>query len=94
MKRIVLLISAFSAMLSCRPGNEITVINPGEFDRSEVAEVASDQLQPLPSGKAYIVMTKQGEVLPSQLSYDGKLLIFVDLKAKETVTYTVKTGAP
>jgi len=81
-------------MLSCRPGNEITVINPGEFDRSEVAEVASDQLQPLPSGKAYIVMTKQGEVLPSQLSYDGKLLIFVDLKAKETVTYTVKTGAP
>jgi hypothetical protein len=94
MKNIFFLISAFIGLISCESGINISVGNPSDFDRSEMVEIPSDKLMTLPSGKAYIVSTKTGEVIPSQLTYDGKLIFKTDINAKETLTYMIKTGAP
>jgi len=48
----------------------------------------------LPAGKAYKVTNQQGETMPSQLTYDGKLIFQASIKAKETILCSIKTGAP
>jgi hypothetical protein len=80
--------------MSCNTVINITVENPSDFDRSEIVEIPVDQLMPLPEGKAYQVMNQQGDILPSQLTYNGKLIFQTALKAKESIVYAIKTGAP
>ena len=93
MKKIYFLISAFVLLLSCNSGLNITVENPSEFDRLEMVEISTDKLMKLPAEKIYIVVDQKGETIPSQITYDGKLIFQADIKAKETLSYTVKTGA-
>ena len=94
MKKICFLISALIGLISCESGINISVENPSDFERSEMVEIPVKKLMPLPSGKAYVVSNNNKEVLPSQLTYDGKLIFQTDLKAKEAITYVIKTGAP
>ncbi len=94
MKKIFFLISAFFGLISCESGINIAVENPSDFDRLEMVEIPTEKLMSLPSGKAYMVANQKGEVLPSQLTYDGKLIFQADIKAKETIPYTIKIGAP
>jgi len=93
MKKILLL-SVFFGLISCNSGINITIENPSAFDRLEIVEIPIAQLMTLPTGKAYLVLNKQGETLPSQLTYDGKLIFQAELKAKESIVYLIKTGAP
>ena len=94
MKKIFFLITALIGLISCESGINVSVENPSNFDRSEIAEIPVEKLMSLPSGKAYIVTNNNGEILPSQLTYDGKLIFLTDIKAKEAISYVIKTGAP
>lgn len=94
MKNLFFLLIAFSGLLSCNNSINISVTNPGNFDRSEMIELPVDKLMALPAGKSYQVMNKQGETLASQLTYDGKLIFQTDIKAKENVVFTIRTGLP
>ena len=94
MKKLLLLSFVFTGLISCSTGINISVENPSDFDRTELVEIPVEQLMTLPAGKAYHVTNQQGETLTSQLSYDGKLLFQVFIKAKETIVCSIKTGAP
>lgn len=92
MKQLLFLMFALIGLISCDSDVTVTIENPSDFDRSELAEISAEQLMPLPAGKAYTVMNRQGEILPSQLTYDGKLIFQVNLKAKETISCKIKIG--
>jgi len=94
MKNLFFLILTFAVLISCESGVTVSVKNLSDFDRNEIVEIPADKLQALPSGKTYIVTTRTGEVLPTQLSYDGKLLFRIEIKAAETVSFNIKTGTP
>lgn len=94
MKNYFCFISIFAWCISCHSGLNITVENPIDFDRSEMVEIPVEKLMNLPVGKTYTVTNRQGEIIPSQITYDGKLIFLTDIKAKETLSYTVKTGDP
>ena len=86
-------ITALLVLLSCESGINISVENPSPFDRSEIAEIPVEKLMALPSGKAYVVTNQNGDILPSQLTFDGKLIFQTSLKANESISYSIKTGA-
>ena len=94
MKKIFLLISAFTGFLSCNSSITISVENPSDFDRSEIVEIPAEKLMILPAGKAYQVSNQQGEIVPSQLTYDRKLIIQADVKAKMNSMFSINTGEP
>ena len=94
MKKILFLIFVFSGLVSCNNSISISVTNPSDFDRLDMVELPVDQLMPLPAGKAYQVTNQQGEILTSQLTFDGKLIFQIIIKANESVVYFVKTGVP
>jgi hypothetical protein len=94
MKKYFCLIPALAGLISCNSGLNITVENPIDFDRSEMVEIPVEKLTNLPAEKTYIVTNLQGEIIPSQITYDGKLIFRTDIKAKETLSYTIKTGEP
>jgi hypothetical protein len=85
---------AFLGLISCDEGLTVTVENPSDFDRFEMVEIPVEKLMPLPAGKAYVVIDRQEEVVPSQKTYDGKLIFQAEIKAKETLPYTVRVGDP
>jgi hypothetical protein len=93
-KKISIVMAAVCCLLSCESSINLVVENPAHFERSQTIEIPADQLMALPSGKAYIVMDQHGKTVPSQLTYDGKLIFQTQLKAKETLSYMVKTGSP
>ncbi|MDR1723646.1 MAG: DUF4861 domain-containing protein [Tannerella sp.] len=94
MKQFLITISIFAGLISCKPGIEITVENPSDFDRSEMVELKADKLPPLTEGKAYIVTDEGNKTVPSQLTYDGKLIFLAEFKAKGTLVFHIRTGAP
>jgi hypothetical protein len=57
-----------------------------------MVEIPTEKLMNLLTGKVYIVMNQQNKVIPSQITYDGKLIFQTDIKAKEILSYVVKTG--
>ena len=95
-KKLMYLAAVLLGLASCNEKNvDISVQNPSNFDRSEVVEILIDRnlLKPA-EGKTYVVNNQQDEVIPSQLTHDGKLLFQVDIKAGETLNFTISTGAP
>ena len=93
MKKIFYVIPAFFGLLSCESGINISVENPSNFERSEVVEIPAEKLMALPSGKTYVVTNQNGDILPSQLTFDNKLIFETNLKVNEAISYSVKTGA-
>lgn len=94
MKKIFFLISVLIGLISCESGINISVENPSDFKRAEIIEIPVEDLMILPAGKAYIVTSQQGVTIPSQLTYDGKLIFQTELQPKEAISYMIKTGTP
>ena len=94
MNKILFLILASIGLVSCESGINISIENPSSFERSEMIEIPANKLMTLTSGKAYKVISQTGETLPSQLTYDGKLIFQTNIKSYETLSYVIKTGAP
>jgi hypothetical protein len=92
MKRFFVFISTFVWCISCNSEINISVENPSDFDRAEIVEMPVEKLISLPAGKAYVVMSQKGDVIPSQLTYDGKLIFLTDIKANRSINYIINTG--
>lgn len=99
MKRIIYLLFAAVLLASCNTKpNELalTVENPSDFNRvTDLVELSLDTLKSkiaLAEGQVYVVKNAKGEVVPSQVTYDGKLIFQSGVKAKETAAFTVSAG--
>lgn len=99
MKRVIYLLFAAVLLASCNSKPKemtVTVENPSDFDRTtDLVELSLDAVKAkvtLAEGQVYVVKNTKGEVIPSQVTYDGKLIFQSDVKANETVSFTVSAG--
>lgn len=100
MKNKILFAAAAAALMvfGCSTDEKsvtVTVENPSDFDRSEeLVEVPQSQLAKvaLAEGQAYVVTNDEGHLVPSQLTYDGKLVFQSGLDANASARYTVTAG--
>lgn len=76
----------------------ITVENPSDFDRStEIVEIPVSDLRAkvtLGEGQTFVLKNEKQEIIPVQITYDGKFIFQADVKAKASVTYTLSAGSP
>lgn len=101
MKKIFYLLFAGILSFSCSHQTkdvQITVENPSDFDRTEELveipiESITAQVKLADTTQTYIIKDSKGEVIPSQITYDGKLVFQSGVKAKESVSFTITTGA-
>lgn len=99
MKRVIYLLFAVVLLASCNSKPKdlaVTVENPSDFDRTtDLVELPLEGLKAkvtLAEGQVYVVKNAKGEIVPSQVTYDGKLVFQSGAKAKETATFTVSAG--
>ncbi|NDW10087.1 DUF4861 family protein [Dysgonomonas sp. 520] len=98
MKKIfyLLFVAAFFASCSSNVEVKVTVENPSDFNRAgDMVEIPASKLEAisLKDGEAYVVKDAQGNVLPSQFTYDHKLIFQSGLDAKQSGTFTIAAGA-
>lgn len=96
MKKTIGVFAISIACIACTANQDITlsVANPSAFDRTEeVVEIAMETLN-LPDAKNGItVKDPSGKTIPSQLTFDGKLIFPATVKAASTATYTISVGS-
>jgi hypothetical protein len=77
-------------------GIRLTVTNPSAIDRiSELVEIPVEKVReqiPLRENETYLVKNKAREVIPSQVTYDGKIVFQAGLKAGETAGFYIEKG--
>ena len=96
MKKLFLLLLIAVFGFSCNNGKniKISVKNDSAIDReNEIVEISIDELA-LPDTAQFIIVDAQGGQLPYQLTYDGKLIFPVTVKANSAVEYTIQAGVP
>ncbi|MDR2475454.1 MAG: DUF4861 domain-containing protein [Bacteroidales bacterium] len=98
MKKTGIVIISFAFLLSCKGKEQIvTIENPSDYDRlTDLVEIPLKNLNQivLNLGDTYRVVNAAGEVIPSQLTFDSKLIFQPGLKANESATFTIGTGKP
>ena len=88
-------IAFLGVFFACDESISLTVENPSDFERNELVEIPTTQIKlTLPQGKIYIVKDKDGSVIPSQVSYDGKLLFQTQINAGEKLNYRISADTP
>ena len=96
MKRILLsLLFVISSVLFsfAQQGVTLTVTNPTEIQRQELIAVNASEL-PFPAKKGIIVRDVFGIEQASQLTHDGKLLLYVHLRPNGMTDFTIQPGTP
>ncbi|MDR1783653.1 MAG: DUF4861 domain-containing protein [Dysgonamonadaceae bacterium] len=99
MKRLVLFCIAIALLASCSKNEiKISVTNPSAFDRvSELVEISTEEIAaklPLSEGETWLVKNEADEIIPSQITYDGKLVFQAGLTIAATRKFTIFKGAP
>jgi hypothetical protein len=98
MKNILFIILSVILSVSCsaKKDAKITIENPTGFDRlTELVEIPIDSIKSkvtVSDSLVYIVQTTEGEIIPSQVTYDRKIIFKPQLKANETKTFIITTG--
>lgn len=98
MKNIITILFAVAFLFSCSESNEVklTVENPSDFDRlAELVEIPIDTIKgklPLTDSMVYVVKAIDGTVIPSQVTYDRKIIFQPELKAGESKSFIIITG--
>lgn len=86
----------FIASCTSEQALTITIENPSDFDRSkEMIEIPVDDLKAyieLKENQTYIVKNETDEIIPTQITYDNKLIFQAGTNAKETINYILSTG--
>ncbi len=96
-KNIILVLFAIVFLASCSSKKEmqVTIENPSGFDRlTEVVEIPIDSIKDkvvLKDSAVYVVKNSAGEIIPSQVTYDRKLIFQADVKANESKTFVITT---
>lgn len=93
MKRYVVMLASLLALVGCRQErDEVIVVNHTNISRvGEMIEVVADRFG-VEEGKSIVVRNEQNKVVPSQLTYDGKLIFQSDVEAGATAHYTITYG--
>lgn len=97
MKKIIYILFAVVFLASCSSNKEmqVTIENPSSFDRlTDVVEIPIDSIKDkvvLKDSLAYVVKNSAGEVIPSQVTYDRKLIFQPEVKAGESKTFIIST---
>ena len=101
MKKILLFFVAALLLASCgveRGTLEVTVFNPSDLDRNgQLVEVGMDIVShrlKLDDTTQFVIVDGIGKQVPYQLTYDGKLLFPIDVKANDSAVYVVQVGTP
>jgi len=101
MKNIISILFAVAFLFSCSSDKgdvKVTIENPSDFDRlAELVEIPIDTIKgklPLSDSMVYVVKTESGEVIPSQVTYDRKIIFQPELKAGEAKSFVITTGEP
>ena len=97
-KRLILIAAAIQFILSgCGSVLKVSVNNPSDADRHpEIVELALQDVIAklgLKEGQTFVV-TSDGVETPYQITYDHKVIFPVQLKAGQTVEFTLKKGTP
>lgn len=75
---------------------QITIENPNDFDRiAELVEIPIDTVKStliVKDSLIYIVQDSEGNIIPSQVTYDRKIIFQPQLKAKESKSFTISLG--
>lgn len=94
---IIILLSVF--IFSCAKKEkivQITIENPSDFDRvAELIEIPIDTIKTsliVRDSLVYIVQDGEGNIIPSQVTYDRKIVFQPQLKAKESKLFIVSLG--
>ena len=97
MKKIFCFLFSTIIIVSCTSNKEMKVIvkNLSSFDRSkELVEIPIEKISEkikLDNGQVYVVKNAQGEIVPSQKTYDGKL-IFQSGTSGDYAEYFISAG--
>jgi len=97
MNKIIILTAALFASLASSAADvvKLTVSNPINTSRVEVVEADFNTIQKKLNGaEAVIVMNADGKEIPSQITYDGKLIFQAGVGGKGKSIYTVTAGVP
>lgn len=101
MKKLLLLCMTALGCLACN-GNKaavtVTVTNPLALERSnEMVEVSMETVTNrlgLADTAQIVVLNADGQQVPYQITYDGKVIFPVTIAANSTATYTLQAGTP
>lgn len=97
MKKIIYILFAVVFLASCSSEKDlkITIENPSEFDRlTDIVEIPIDSIKDkvkLKDSMVYVVKNEAGAIIPSQVTYDRKLIFQPEVKANESKTFTIAT---
>ena len=99
MKTIILtLLTTFCIFSQMQSKVIVKVSNPCNFDRKnelvELSIAAISKKISLNDSQTFLVEDESGTVIPSQLTYDNKLIFSCDLKAKASTRFTIIAGNP
>ncbi|MFR9591225.1 MAG: DUF4861 family protein [Rikenellaceae bacterium] len=100
MKRIFAFLCAAVMACSCSttPNVKVTFENSTNVDRKEeMAEVDLESVKSqlaLEGDASLVVYNPRGKEIPSQITYDGKLIFQVDVAPQSSSTYKIEAGVP
>lgn len=99
MKKFLLFIGVIAVIVSCTSEQTVTVTveNPSDFDRSaEMVEISIENLADikLKENQTYLVKNENGELIPSQITYDNKLIFQAGTDSGASKTYIIAAGEP
>lgn len=95
MNKLYFIIISIVFLLSCSEKDaRVTIENPTDLERmTELVEIPIDSIKvKVTDSLVYVIQTIEGEVIPSQITYDRKIIFQPQLKAKESKTFIITTG--
>ena len=96
--KLLILCTLLPLITSCYKSMSIEVSNPYSYDRHpEMIELGLEDVVKslsLVEGDTFIVKDSEGNEVPYQITYDGKVIFQVEMKANERDDYQICKGVP
>lgn len=96
MKKTIFSVMACAVMAcACAQNHEIKITNDSDLDRTaEIVEVDSALIAGLGYNNGFRILDANGEEIPYQFTYDGKVIFPVTVAANSTAGYKIVAGEP
>lgn len=83
----------FAFFCSCEKTQQIIITNNAEYEMSQVVEVLLSDLNQLPGeDDAFILKNSEGVIVPTQVTFDNKLIFKAEVPAHTSQNYTLTKG--
>ncbi|MDR2954886.1 MAG: DUF4861 domain-containing protein [Prevotella sp.] len=99
MKKILIVLLLSILVFSCKKEEKVirlTIENPSNFDRlTELIEIPIDTIKntiAVGDSLVYIVQDSEGNIIPSQATFDRKIVFQPQLKSKESKSFVISLG--